>query len=164
MIEIYFRDGGVPTMKQVNMFMQTMEAVPPGEGIGVHCKAGLGRTGTLIGCFLMKHYRLTAAEAIAWIRICRPGSIIGPQQHFIQELEAMMWRAGEEFRGNGSGEPDGLSSKLKKLVRSSACYMLHRLVRVCVVILLLFTRCMWRCRQTQSCTASLLVLFVLGRV
>lgn len=47
--------------------------------------AGLGRTGTLIGCYLMKHYRFTAAEAIAWIRICRPGSIIGPQQNFLEE-------------------------------------------------------------------------------
>ena len=47
--------------------------------------AGLGRTGTLIGCYMMKHYQLTAAEVIAWIRICRPGSIIGPQQNFVEE-------------------------------------------------------------------------------
>lgn len=47
--------------------------------------AGLGRTGTLIGCYMMKHYNLTAAETIAWIRICRPGSIIGPQQNFVEE-------------------------------------------------------------------------------
>lgn len=47
--------------------------------------AGLGRTGTLIACYIMKHYKFTHAEAIAWIRICRPGSIIGPQQHFLEE-------------------------------------------------------------------------------
>jgi len=47
--------------------------------------AGLGRTGTLIACFIMKHYKFTAAEAIAWIRICRPGSVIGPQQEFLVE-------------------------------------------------------------------------------
>ena len=47
--------------------------------------AGLGRTGTLIACYMMKHYRLTASEAIAWIRISRPGSIIGPQQHYLEE-------------------------------------------------------------------------------
>lgn len=51
----------------------------------VGVSAGLGRTGTLIACYLMKHFRLTAAEAIAWIRICRPGSVIGPQQNFIEE-------------------------------------------------------------------------------
>lgn len=47
--------------------------------------AGLGRTGTLIACYVMKHYRFTHAEVISWIRICRPGSIIGPQQHFLEE-------------------------------------------------------------------------------
>lgn len=47
-------------------------------------KAGLGRTGTLIGCYLMKHYHMTAAEVIAWIRIARPGSILGPQQHYLE--------------------------------------------------------------------------------
>jgi len=49
----------------------------------VHCKAGLGRTGTAIAAFLMKNYRFSATEAIAWCRICRPGSIVGPQQHFL---------------------------------------------------------------------------------
>jgi protein tyrosine phosphatase len=37
----------------------------------VHCKAGLGRTGSLIGCYIMKHWRWTALETIAWLRICR---------------------------------------------------------------------------------------------
>ena len=48
------------------------------SAIGVHCKAGLGRTGSLIGCYAMKHYRFPAAAFIGWIRICRPGSILGP--------------------------------------------------------------------------------------
>jgi len=51
----------------------------------LYATAGLGRTGTLIACFIMKHYKFTAEEAIAWIRICRPGSVIGPQQEFLLE-------------------------------------------------------------------------------
>jgi cell division cycle 14 len=47
--------------------------------------AGLGRTGTLIGAYLMKHHKFTAAEVIAWLRICRPGSVIGPQQNYLEE-------------------------------------------------------------------------------
>lgn len=35
----------------------------------------------------MKHYRLTAKEAIAWIRICRPGSVMGTQQVFLENIE-----------------------------------------------------------------------------
>ncbi|GMF41013.1 unnamed protein product [Phytophthora fragariaefolia] len=55
--------------------------------VAVHCKAGLGRTGTAIAAFLMKNYRFSATEAIAWCRICRPGSIVGPQQHFLAVKE-----------------------------------------------------------------------------
>lgn len=40
--------------------------------------AGLGRTGTLIACYIIKHYRFTAAETISWIRICRPGRVFLP--------------------------------------------------------------------------------------
>ncbi|XP_074237452.1 dual specificity protein phosphatase CDC14A isoform X5 [Saimiri boliviensis] len=60
--------------------------------------AGLGRTGTLIACYVMKHYRFTHGEIIAWIRICRPGSIIGPQQHFLEEKQASLWVQGDIFR------------------------------------------------------------------
>lgn len=47
--------------------------------------AGLGRTGSLIGAYMMKHYRFTALEAIAWLRLCRPGSVIGHQQQWMEE-------------------------------------------------------------------------------
>ena len=60
--------------------------------------AGLGRTGSLIACYMMKHYKFTAAECIAWCRICRPGSIIGPQQNFLEEKQAWMWMQGDLFR------------------------------------------------------------------
>ncbi len=73
----------------------------------MHCKAGLGRTGTCIGAYMMKHFGFTAAETIGWIRVCRPGSVIGPQQHFLAEIQEHMWREGEAYRrvkgGTGAG-------------------------------------------------------------
>ena len=95
-VELYYRDGGVPTMEILQRFLSACEAAT--TSIGVHCKAGLGRTGTCMGAYMQKHYKFTAAEAIAWIRICRPGSIIGPQQHFLELIEEQMWREGDEFR------------------------------------------------------------------
>ena len=41
-------------------------------------KAGLGRTGCLIGLYAMKHYHFPATDFIGWIRLIRPGSILGP--------------------------------------------------------------------------------------
>ena len=38
------------------------------------------------------------AQAIAYIRICRPGSVIGPQQTFLHINEAELWKHGELYR------------------------------------------------------------------
>jgi cell division cycle 14 len=42
----------------------------------------------------MKHYQFSAADFIGWIRICRPGSILGPQQHFLVEQEKQLKQKG----------------------------------------------------------------------
>jgi hypothetical protein len=64
--------------------------------MAVHCLAGLGRTGTLIALYMMKHFGFTANEAMGWMRICRPGSIIGPQQRFLADQEEHMHRLGAQ--------------------------------------------------------------------
>ncbi|KAM4728667.1 dual specificity protein phosphatase CDC14AB-like isoform 2-T2 [Anableps anableps] len=94
--DFFFMDGSTPSDLIVRRFLHVCEST--GGAVAVHCKAGLGRTGTLIACYLMKHFRFTAAEAIAWIRICRPGSIIGPQQNFLEEKQHSLWVQGDVHR------------------------------------------------------------------
>ena len=37
----------------------------------MHCKAGLGRTGCLIGCYIMKHYKFSAEEvSLCYVMMC----------------------------------------------------------------------------------------------
>jgi len=80
---LIFPDGTPPPIDIVDKFLDLVENEP--GAVAVHCKAGLGRTGSLIACYAMKHYRFSAPDFIAWIRIARPGSILGPQQHFLIE-------------------------------------------------------------------------------
>ena len=43
----------------------------------------------------MKHYYFPAAGFIGWIRIVRPGSILGPQQNYLIEMEKVMREEGQ---------------------------------------------------------------------
>ncbi|KAI9206103.1 dual specificity protein phosphatase [Polychytrium aggregatum] len=89
-IELYFPDGTTPPDGILKRFLDLCEN-RQGK-IGIHCKAGLGRTGTLIAAYLMKHYKFTAAEVISYLRILRPGSVVGPQQNYLQSMQSKLWK------------------------------------------------------------------------
>ncbi|CAM6084333.1 unnamed protein product [Calypogeia fissa] len=94
--DLYFPDGSCPTDRILKRFLEIVEETS--GSLAVHCKAGLGRTGVLIGCYIMKHYRFSCNEVLGYLRIVRPGSVIGPQQHFLRDMQQRLWRAGDIMR------------------------------------------------------------------
>lgn len=82
------RDGECPKEYQVVQFVNICTSeIEAKHAVAVHCRAGLGRTGVMIASYLMCNHGFKAKEAIAWVRICRPGSVIGSQQSFLVNLE-----------------------------------------------------------------------------
>jgi len=96
-VDLYFKDGSCPSPTIVAHFLEIVEGQP--GPTAVHCKAGLGRTGTLIGLYAMKHHGFSARAFIGWCRLCRPGSVLGPQQDYLVAMQASMFQAGELLPG-----------------------------------------------------------------
>lgn len=84
-LDMIFDDGTCPPLNLVKKFINLAHGMinEKQKGIAVHCKAGLGRTGCLIGAYLIYRYGFTANEVIAFMRFMRPGMVVGPQQHWL---------------------------------------------------------------------------------
>ncbi|KAK5990700.1 Tyrosine-protein phosphatase cdcA [Cladobotryum mycophilum] len=84
-IDMIFDDGTCPPLATVRKFIRLAHETisVKKRGVAVHCKAGLGRTGCLIGAYLIYRHGFTANEVISFMRFMRPGMVVGPQQHWL---------------------------------------------------------------------------------
>ena len=76
------KDFAAPSPEQIERGVGAiLEALEAGEAVAVHCGGGLGRTGTLLACYLLASSEgLGAEEAVRRVRTLRPGSVETPAQ------------------------------------------------------------------------------------
>lgn len=69
-----------PTQQQIDACLTAVEKANANDlGVGLHCTAGLGRTGTMLACWFVAQ-GMPARDAITRVRRLRPGSIETDEQ------------------------------------------------------------------------------------
>jgi len=84
-LHVHSNDMGVPEFDDLIHAIDFIHSrITNNEPVMVHCLAGLGRTGTLLACYLVKYQKMSADDAIQKVREERPGSIQSyPQEEMI---------------------------------------------------------------------------------
>ena len=93
-LHISSNDMGVPEFADLTYAVDFIHRrITNSEPVMVHCLAGMGRTGTLLACYLIKYQKMSANEATEKIREERPGSIQSyPQEEIIFRFEKFLKR------------------------------------------------------------------------
>jgi atypical dual specificity phosphatase len=80
-------DLSAPDIEQIDDAVDFIhKRISHNEPVMVHCAAGIGRTGTILACYLIKYQKYSAKNAIEKVRKERPGSIQSERQEIVVEL------------------------------------------------------------------------------
>lgn len=91
------RDRGTPTVEGMRRILDTIDgAVQDGHTVYVHCWGGIGRTGTVVGCYLVRH-GMSGQQALEEIARRRRGTPDGRRrspENDEQEAMILTWPRG----------------------------------------------------------------------
>ena len=93
-LHVSSNDMGVPEFADLTYAVDFIHRrITNSEPVMVHCLAGVGRTGTILACYLIKYQKMSANEATEKVREKRPGSIQSyPQEEIIFRFEKFLKR------------------------------------------------------------------------
>jgi atypical dual specificity phosphatase len=75
-LHLRVEDYHSPTVREIDSTVKFIEnEIKSNRPVLVHCAAGKGRTGTILGAYLLRNENIGAKDAITKIRNIRPGSI-----------------------------------------------------------------------------------------
>jgi protein-tyrosine phosphatase/nicotinamidase-related amidase len=83
-------DQGIPTMDRILPLLEWMEKrISRKENVLVHCVGGLGRSGTIAACYLIRYYKKSPEEAIEIVRKYRSRRAVESllQEDFIRSFK-----------------------------------------------------------------------------
>ena len=93
-LHVLSNDMGVPEFGDLVHTVDFIHSrITNNEPVLVHCLAGMGRTGVILACYLVKYQKMSASEATEKVREERPGSIQSyPQEEIIFQFEKSLKR------------------------------------------------------------------------
>jgi atypical dual specificity phosphatase len=93
-LHVLSNDMGVPEFVDLVSAVDFIHRrITHNEPVLVHCLAGMGRTGVILACYLVKYQKMSASEATEKVREERPGSIQSyPQEEIIFRFEKSLKR------------------------------------------------------------------------